>query len=148
VREALMIPIEQTRLTPAEGGDCQAACIASILECPLEEVPRLPPGEGMSEEAWPVYTRRLEEWLAARNLVEVCFPATGEWRPTGYAILAVKSPRFPGLEHAVVTLNGEIVWDPHPGRELGVGEGTWWSIFAVIDPTRPVGRRAVIASPP
>ena len=128
-----MVPVEQTRLSPDEGGNCHAACIASILECPLEDVPQLLPGDAVSDAAWDEYRPRLNAWLRERNLIELYFSA-GDWKPTGYAIAGVKSVRFPGFEHAVVALNGEIVWDPHPGRADGCGELVGWSVFQVIDP--------------
>lgn len=131
-----MRPVEQTRLTPQEGGNCLAACMASILECPLDEVPQLPPGDAISDETWAEYHPRLAAWLAERNLVEVTFSADQEWHPQGYAILGVESPRFPGMGHAVVALDGVIVWDPHPGRDQGVGKRMNWGIFQVLDPAK------------
>jgi len=131
-----MIPVEQTRLTPAEGGNCYAACIASILECPLDEVPQLRPGQALEDAEWGRYYATLREWLAARHLCLLHFSAEGDWKPEGYAILAAKSVRFPEFEHAVVALNGEIVWDPHPERASGVGAPVTWEIFQALDPGR------------
>lgn len=133
-----MIPVEQTKLSPQEGGNCYAACFASVLECPLESVPHLTPGRGLEEDGeWEVYHERLRVWLAERNLTVLHFPAEGQWKPTGYAILSAKSLRFPEFEHAVVAFNGEVVWDPHPERASGIGAPVSWQIFQVLDPARP-----------
>lgn len=134
-----MQPIEQTRFTPEEGGNCYAACIASILECSLDEVPQLNGDEGLTEEGYSAYRDRLYDWLRQRNLDPLYFEAGREWVPRGYAVLAVRSPRFPELEHAVVARDGEVIWDPHPSRdrwaELGQ-ERIGYTIFQMLDPAR------------
>ena len=51
-----MKPVDQTILT-APGGNCFAACVASILELPLADVPNF-----CSEERW---WNALQIWLCA-----------------------------------------------------------------------------------
>lgn len=135
-----MKPIQQTRLTPQEGGNCYAASIASMLECELDEVPQLQPGEWNTDEGWDAYHSRMHAWLAARNLIPLRFPAQDDWKPCGYALAGVKSPRFAGFEHSVVALDGEIVWDPHPQCSGGPYEIDNWVIFQVIDPSKLAGK--------
>ena len=132
-----MKPIEQERYSPGDGGDCYAASIASVLEIPLSEVPRLDGSEGMTHEGYDAYRERLYTWLRERNLEPLFFSASQEWVPSGYSVLSVESPNFPGFEHAVVVLNGEVVWDPHPNRgkhEFGAKVG--YTIFQALDPAR------------
>jgi hypothetical protein len=124
-----MKPVEQTYLTYPDG-NCFAACVASVLELPLEAVPDFK-GEGWLD--------RWQEWLAKHNLTFVNFhidPAD-EWRPPGYSLLAADSPRGAWL-HSVVCHNGTIVFDPHPERHMGVGKWQEWTVFVVLDPSKPV----------
>ncbi len=100
-----MIPVDQT-VFGAPNGDCLPACIASILELPLAEVPHF------GAEDW---FAALTAWLAPRGLYPVCAGVAGDWRPAGLHILAGKSPRGAFL-HAVVARGAEIVHDPHPSR--------------------------------
>lgn len=134
-----MIPVYQTRMTPEEGGDCHAACIASVLEVPLDTVPRLNGPEGLTHEGFAAYRARLDAWLAARNLALVHWTVAPErardWVPQGYSLVAVEAPGFPGFEHSLVAHDGEIVHNPTPGAGLAhpwriVG----WDIFQALDP--------------
>jgi hypothetical protein len=131
-----MIPVEQTKLTYPDG-NCMSACLASILELTLDEVPCYV-GDGWLE--------KYNQWLASFNLTMVNLTYTsaeGEpWAPMGYSILAADSPRGEWL-HAVVCHNGEVVWDPHPQREMGLKTKREWTVFLVLDPTRPVNQRSV-----
>lgn len=123
-----MKPVEQTKLTYPDG-NCMAACVASLLELPLDDVPDYK-GEGWFD--------RWNGWLAQWNLTFVNFRADCEWKPLGYSILAADSPRGDWL-HAVVCLDGEVVWDPHPQREMGLREWREWTCFVVLDPSKPSG---------
>ena len=135
-----MKPVDQTVFTKGDG-DCFPACLASILELPLSGVPCF------LGDDWHA---RYEEWLGALGMGMVSLATVdglGEsWRPPGYSILAAQSPRWDCL-HAVVALNGEVVWDPHPGRAMGVGEWREWTVFLALDPAQVAahGREARIA---
>jgi hypothetical protein len=124
-----MIPVEQTKLIYPDG-NCFPACIASILEIPLDDVPCFH-GENWLE--------RYNEWLKDKNLclINVLYlNAEGQPNvPPGYSILAADSPRGDYL-HAVVCLNGEVVFDPHPQRDMGIREKREFSLFIVLDPRR------------
>jgi hypothetical protein len=136
-----MKPVEQTVLMPP-GGNCFAACMASILELPLDAVPHF------EEDDWVI---RWNEWLRPRNLaIMVCTLPEDEnlqrrYRETcmpGFTIPGADSPRGP-WQHAVVAFDGELVWDPHPQREMGVG--TWRDVayFYVIDPSKLIGNEQI-----
>ena len=101
-----MQAIDQT--TFGEGlGNCFSACVASILEVSLEDVPFF----GADELWWT----RFSEWLEARNLYAVCLKHRAGRAPVGYHILSGKSPRGEFL-HSVVAKGEDIVHDPHPSR--------------------------------
>ena len=122
-----MKPVEQTILTKGDG-NCFSACLASILEMPLDVVPCY------HTDSWH---KDYENWLGVFGLSMLSVGVTNydgtPWFPRGYAILAAQSPRYDCL-HAVVTLDDQIVWDPHPGRDMGVGEWRKFTVFTVIDP--------------
>lgn len=123
-----MKPVDQTFLKPPEG-NCFAACVASILEVPLEALPNFK-GENWCD-LW-------NQWLEPLNL-RLLMIEHRQWleRPPGYAIVGVDSPRGDWL-HAVVCKDGEIVHDPHPERHMGVGEFRDWTLFMVLDPSKPI----------
>lgn len=100
-------------------GDCMQACVASLLG--LDRASEVPPFHPVPGEVPPGY-----QWLSDRGLwVEYQYPhpdgsigaedgtmATGIF--PGYAIASVPSARFPGSGHAVIVLDGVVVWDPSP----------------------------------
>jgi hypothetical protein len=103
-----MKPVDQTIF--GEKGDCFEACLASILEIPLEVIPVF------KESDW---FRRTNEWLAKRGLfyVEVRFDEDGldlMQKFMGYHLICGVAER--GLHHAVIGYKGVIVHDPHPSR--------------------------------
>lgn len=95
-----MIPVRQTLFGP--GGDCYPACLASLLDCRLADVPAL---DG------PGWAARLRGWLAARGLRPVFLRGGGE-PPGGPCVASVRT--VTGHAHAVVCDGGKIVHDPAP----------------------------------
>lgn len=127
--------VDQT-IFDAVNGNCLAACIASILEVELAEVPNF------CEGATTHWLDRLAEWLAPRGLYPLCFTLTGgDWRPQGLHILAGKSPRGDWL-HAVVARGRDVVHDPHPSR-AGVLTHADVTLFITFDPVAVVPSQAV-----
>ncbi|QIN79619.1 hypothetical protein GBA65_15035 [Rubrobacter marinus] len=141
-----MIPVAQTRsggpdAPREEAGNCYAACVASILELALEDVPDVAPndnGEDGWNEAWGGWFR--ERGLTTYNLVR----GEGDDRPfEGYTIGTVPSRNGP-YEHAVVCRDGEVVWDPNPAnaeKPYDSSEATSWEVFALLDASELVKRR-------
>lgn len=133
-----MKPVHQTSFD--ELGNCYAACIASILELPIESVPNF----CEDKKGWTFAT---QAWLRERGLGIVNFRVLPESIAEGfefgvisqhaYYIVSGKSPR--GYTHAVVGLGGEIVHDPHPDGggivpfEDGRLEYEW---IVLIDPVK------------
>lgn len=110
-----MRPVDQTKFG-FPGGNCFSACVASILELDVEQVPYF-----MADpvEEW---MRRLEAWLDSIKcgLYPVLVPVSDEWYPAGYYVLSGQSPRKPedaGALHSVVARGREVVHDPHPSRD-------------------------------
>jgi hypothetical protein len=113
-----MVPVEQDRT--GANGRCWPACIASILEIPLSEIPEFStdPDQWLSD---------VQEWLAGLGLYYVQVKpddpamkaAFAQDEPLYHAIEGL-SPR--GGQHAVVGDRGRMVHDPHPKND-GTGQG-------------------------
>jgi hypothetical protein len=115
------------------GGNCIAACLASMLDLNLDDVPGFDVAAIAARHGWPPDDVDAQDW------------AIGEWlRPLGYHVAtfgpwcdedhwasrldlsgltlgSAWSVRIPDAAHQVVLLDGDLLWDPHPQRHLGVG---------------------------
>ncbi len=98
-----MIPVDQTTYGPT-WGNCISACVASILEMPIEDIPFF------VDVRW---RSRFLAWLAERGLAAT----SHEGPPPGFTIAFGPSTRLAGRGHACVAFNGVVVHDPHPSRE-------------------------------
>ena len=87
---------------------CFQACLASILELPLERVPRYGAANQLS-----LYRAWLER--LGLDLVIADFAARPELAPHTFSIRCGRGPQ--GGSHAVVAHRGRIVHDPMGGKE-------------------------------
>lgn len=116
-----MRPVMQTVFPTDDNslrGNCFAACLASVLELPLEDVPHV-----MEHVDW---RERTNAWLATRGLGAVEVNLTTEEAalyplpPGMWVLVAGHTTRHPERLHSVVarTLSGGCTWeymhDPHP----------------------------------
>ena len=111
--------------------DCWKACVASLLELPYQEVAAAKAGD---DEGWYSFWKR---WFADRGFAWWERPIDGG-RYVGFGELTIvsgASPRTDG-DHCVLAQNGEIVWDPHPQREMGIGPITSVTMLVPLDPAR------------
>lgn len=146
-----MKPVDQTQLYDpthqSPPGNCWSACIASILECTLDELPNeahyWQPGMH-PRKSWPPFYNAMICWLAKRNLTLIEIRTDNievDWGDS-YEILSGPSPRDNNILHSVVGYAGKIVHDPHPTKQgLSEIDGRPWtrSYFVVCDPSRMVG---------
>ena len=133
-----VIPVMQTRLTKAGAANCLQACLASILELPLDAVPDFVNGYDGDGHEW---LDRCYAWLRERGWECQAFKPTLQdaaavpddmhfpwdrvtWWPEGYSIAqGVSRPGMPcaisaaerTVEHVCVALDGKVVHDPFPG---------------------------------
>ena len=140
-----MKPVEQ-KVIKRDTGDCMAACLASILEMPLDDVPNF---HGDGAKNWK---DQYNDWLKPRNL-QMCITGTKniDW-PYGYYIVSVKSACFEGSLHAVVAERKDwndyvkIVWNPNPedkrGCEIPYEEWVFADFLTVLDPRLTNGKEA------
>lgn len=133
-----MKPVKQTVFGYPKG-NCFAACVASIMEIPLEDTPEL-----SDIERFDIVWRK---WFRAHGLGIADIPAgTGEYLE-GYVIATGDSPRgdvtISGnpVQHAVVCKDMELVFDPHPDDTFIVGSPKYFTIIyplSLVLPTRRI----------
>ncbi len=112
-----MNPVDQTEF--GDLGNCVSACIASILEISIKEVPHfLLNKKGEPDEAGAYF--RMDDWLKSRGFFRrrfVCYPGwEKDITPIGFHMIGGPSPRLKNLGHMVVGFEGKLVHDPHPSR--------------------------------
>jgi hypothetical protein len=135
-----MIETKQTKF--GDHGNCFAACIASLFELPLDDVPdfcSLPP------DWW----RGLQDWLKRKGLcaIEVRLePKCLVWSEGCNCILTGTSPR--GRPHSVIakTVCGgfEYVFDPHPDNTFLSGEPTHVLFLVPLDVNKLEGIKNIV----
>ncbi len=129
-----MTPVDQsiTDHNPTEGrfGDCFRACIATILDLPIEHVPHTMAYDERSVDDPGQWYGWLTAWLAERGLTYMEI-RTGDTTPARWLadlvagglqldhVISGQGPR--GHRHCVVGRNGTMVHDPHPSRAGLVG---------------------------
>jgi hypothetical protein len=99
-------PIDQTIVIgdgSGQPGNCLQAAVASLLDLELDAVPHF-----ILHEDW---LERMVEFAAQHGYRVIYRPPTA---PVAFGLAIGPSPR--GVGHAVVCIDGEIVWDPHPSR--------------------------------
>lgn len=129
-----MIPVDQTILHSDEPGsipgNCFQACVASIFELPLEEVPHFVGDRG---DEWYM---GFADWLAEKYNMEPVVIPTGSnatfWAH-GFYIATGESPRDHELSHACVYQDVELVHDPHPDN-TGLASTRFTYTWAPLDP--------------
>ncbi len=130
-----MTPVDQLVLyqdEPRIWGDCQRACIASLLDLPALEVPHfLELANGVAFDNYDM----IEDFLAPRGLVVLWQRSLAyHWQPGEpdcYHLLSGPSPRF-NTGHMVVGLNGKVFHDPHPSRAGLAGNPANWSCSFIV----------------
>ncbi len=115
--EAGVTPVKQDTFVPAGAtpeslevpgsvrGNCLQACVASIFDLPLDQVPHF-----VAQQNW---WGSLEAWLGERGLVPIWVPRGDVFPWNAHYLATGNSPRGP-FKHVVVERNGEMVHDPHP----------------------------------
>lgn len=130
-----MIPVDQTRFTGPAGGNCMAACLASIFECTIEDV-----------DSTALATEGLQ-WATLSHLCRAHGYQAFSYSPGGEYFPQIAPPGYHlacNATHATVALNGVIVHDPHP-RRRGLRQITEWILLLPLaEARRPwvVGGRA------
>ncbi len=116
-----MTPVDMTDFG-TKTGNCFQACLASILEVPLDEVPHFMTMRGD-------WFEHFNNWMAERGLFTVEVSLNAEkiiscLSPRQWVIITGRSSR--GCDHAVVGRSSDdeanpgflLIHDPHPSREF------------------------------
>ncbi len=134
-----MRPVFQTTIDP-KNGDCLNACVASLLEIPIERLPHNPPTSGKQLEI-------LREWLAGFGLTVVLINvdgpqktyAAGKITPGTLMMVSGPSGTFENGLHVVVGKIGEeagqwdMVHDPNPNGK-GIKKAYYYYFFTPMNP--------------
>lgn len=123
-----MKPTMQTKFGAGKG-NCFSACLASILEIPLELIPNF------CAEYPSDWLNKTNEWLAGLGLVLIDFnvESVPDWDT--YWIASGLSPRLT-CDHSVVYRADAMVHDPHPSGDGLKGKPKYGSIILLRDPAR------------
>lgn len=134
------MPVTKTlpnRVMQTTRTNCFQACVATILELPISDVPM-----ACDESHWS--WSKFQEWLSKRKLqaIEITFQNGGSIYPVAMPVLCVvsgPSPRVKDRLHAVVgryvgSEGFELLHDPHPDQLWINGEPTHATFFVPCDP--------------
>lgn len=111
-------------------GNCMQAAVATLLGLDMDDVPHF---AAMAEDEWQ---DAFTAWLFTGNLLWVVLDV--EYVPEGMpCLLSGPSPR--GVDHLVVGVGAEMVFDPHPSRAGLVSIDRVWVLapFLPWEPTSP-----------
>jgi len=124
-----MEPIKQT-IFGKPNGNCLAACVASIFEVDLEEVPNF--GE------WKSYwIDELRKYCIEKHnmypliLQPMTYDGKEKVKYPGYYIAS--GPAARGLLHSVILFDGKLAHDPHPDNS-GIKSVNDLIVFLALDP--------------
>lgn len=130
-----MIPVTQTILHSEDRiGNCLQACVASIFELPIDDVPHFVE----LEDTWFM---AMNEWCLSRFQ---CEPVMIEAKSHPFQVFLGSciyiasgvSPRAsekePDLLHSCVYKDDELIHDPHPDQ-TGIMDETDFILFVPID---------------
>lgn len=144
-----MKPVHQTIIDPEEG-NCLMACLASLFECGIEDIPHIPPKGGRQMQ-------ELRRWLEPMGLTVVLIDVSGPKShytaarlPIGM-LMMVSGPSltFPDACHVVVGRmkneigEWEMVHDPNPSSK-GLSKAYY---YYFVVPTDPSQLRGFITNP-
>jgi hypothetical protein len=112
--------------------DCLQACVASVLELEIGEMPELNP---MDEDSW---TKSLHDFLLPMGLGFIW--ATMPVDPHGITIGSFAAGTLSRREHCCVMINGELAWDPRGKLMIGPDDHSIhrpqsWILFTALDPS-------------
>lgn len=130
-----MKPVDQTEFGD-KNGNCFPACLATLLELPVEAVPNFCKGD---PEDWYAH---VQAWLRPMGYSAVdlrLWVKGSDWRPNPgqLCILSGKSPRG-DFDHSVVGIfanpHFRVLHDPHPSRAGIDGEFKEATFLICMDP--------------
>ena len=116
-------------------GDCFRACVASIFEFPIKEMPNFWEQTQDVDEFWQLNDAWMSKNKGYRLLNCVFGNEHKHLIDDVLCIVCAKSPRG-DTDHAVVWRSGKIVHDPHPSGAGLAEDPDTFTIFVPIDPNK------------
>lgn len=121
--------------------DCLSACVASLLEVAIEDVPAPTDDEVCSLEAFQPFWRRLNQWLVVRyGLCLYTFKPEADpigGNTEGYTIKVIEGGFAPNgyqNQHAVVMLDNLVIWNPSPENHYDDAPALFYIVFRAFNP--------------
>jgi hypothetical protein len=135
-------PYNVSSFTPEGVGNCYSACIASLIGCPIDDVPHIQFERNLAEYLagieLPWHDRRIaREWLRREHELDLAVVDTAEAiRFDVHYIATVRSHRGP-WNHAVIAHRGDVVFDPSGLDDYTAADFTDDNVEAVTLPYEP-----------
>lgn len=114
---------------PHERGNCYQACVASLLDLDLDEVPHF-----LMHDDW---APRAQAWYAERGLAFLSYegnPFANHPLYERFVYFAI-GPSVRGHMHCVLYRGAQLLHDPHPSRS-GLTQVTHVETLAIVDVDR------------
>ena len=121
-----MKPVYQT-IFGSPSGNCLQACIASILNLPLSEVPNF------MERPGDEWLQAMDEFLYKCGLQAVRIVPHDHFEAHGFHLISGPSPRG-DYWHSIVGFDGSPVHDPYPDGKCELVSEETWTLFVALDP--------------
>ncbi len=129
----MAIKVMQQELHDPENGqigDCLRACLATLLELSIEEVPHI------GRKLWPSHDAAewdaaVEKFLVGHGLYSFPLGTGYKHLLRGYCLASGQSPRHLDENHVVVYKDGEFWHDPHPDGS-GLARVDYFSVMAAL----------------
>ena len=124
-----MKPIDQT-IFGFKKGNCFQACVASIFEREINDVPEFM-GDGVDS-----FYDNLRKWEGVTGLKFINITVGDEdidIIKNCFVIAAGPSPRDKKKNHACIYYNGKMVHDPHPDK-IGIVAPEYYTIIVLQNP--------------
>ena len=135
-----MTPQDQEFLkTATMAGDCQRAVLASLMDLPIAEVPHFAQLAAESKDSSYSFWAAVYDFCESRGYVYKPHVMLIYHLREGvdlYHQISGPSPRGNGVWHAVVGLNGEVFFDPHPSRAGLAGNPLTWHHSVLLKETK------------
>lgn len=116
-------------------GDCLRACVASIFEFPIEDMPNFWEQTQDSLRFWKL----VNDWLSenyGRKCIVIAVDEDNMFFISGLVCVAIGSTSRSSEQHAVVWCDG-VLYDPHPSKIGITGEPSSYAVFVPVGVKSP-----------
>lgn len=102
--------IYKQKICNTKQGDCLRACIATILQIPIETLPNFHS------------KRHFLDWIKLLSKLGIEIRYSKSCWIEGYWIASVPSKNFKGIMHSIVMKGQEVFFDPSPKKKYKIGQ--------------------------